>query len=49
MPLALAILLEHNEVSQLNDDKPPARQAMYCTYNVTLRRVRVSFVAVEKQ
>jgi hypothetical protein len=25
------------------------RQAMYCTYNVTVRRVRVTIVAVEKQ
>jgi len=49
MPLASVILLDESEVSQLNDDKPPTRQAMYCTYNATLRRVRVTIVAVEKQ
>ena len=49
MSLASVILLDQSEVSQLNDDKPPTRQAMYCTYNVTLRRVRVTIVAVEKQ
>jgi hypothetical protein len=48
MPLASVILLDQSEVSQLNDDKP-TRQAMYCTYNVTLRHVRVTIVAVEKQ
>jgi len=49
MPLASAMLLDHSEVSQLNDDKSQARQAMYCTCNVTLRRVHVTIVAVEKQ
>jgi len=41
MPIASVIFLDQSRVSQLNDDKPPTRQAMYCTYNVTSRRVRV--------
>jgi hypothetical protein len=34
-----------NKVKELNK----TRQAMYCTYNVTLRGVRATVVVVEKQ
>ena len=47
--MRVTLVIYQESLHNARSTKHKKRQAMYCTYNVTLRRLLTTIVAVEKQ